>query len=87
MAQHLLLTRLERVLDLFHPCLRDRDYFLIGGSSLLLQQVPGIPLNDIDMLVDTETAETLKEQFGAHRLNDFIPADGHLFRSNFSRYR
>lgn len=84
-ARERILTVLEQLMpDLIN--LEDEVY-VIGASAMILSGVVLESTPDIDLLTSGRDAETLGEKWLDKVLTTYSPADDHLFRSTFGRYR
>ena len=62
------------------------DFFVIGGSALILSGLPINDTKDIDLLTSFRDANKLKELWGERELN-YIPIETTRFKSNFARFQ
>ena len=62
------------------------NHFVIGSCALILSGIPIVKTADLDLFVSQEDAENLKLVWASRLRVNYIPADTHLFRSNFGRF-
>ncbi|HQQ97130.1 MAG TPA: hypothetical protein PLX35_07695 [Cyclobacteriaceae bacterium] len=63
------------------------DACIIGSSALALSGIAIEQVNDLDLLVSTRDAHFLQKAWNDRGIKDYVPGQGDLFRSTFSRFR
>jgi hypothetical protein len=76
------------LLTLIYPDLKQLkdDYFIIGSCSMLLSDITVPIVTDLDLLMSSTDADTLKHKWSHKMRKAFSPENQHLFRSNFGRF-
>ncbi len=80
--------KIEQLIGQLLPALHQLkdDYCLIGSGALVLAGLKVEHISDLDLLVSSADANNLKCLWSANQLKEYIPENGHLFRSNFARF-
>lgn len=81
-------SKISKLLASIHPDLRQLrdDYFIIGSCAMLLSGIAVPIITDLDLLMSSGDAETLKGIWSHKMRKDFSPENHQLFRSNFARF-
>ncbi len=76
------------LLALIYPDLQqlENDYFIIGSCAMLLSGLTIPIVTDLDLLMSSADADTLKNKWSHRIRKGFTPENQHLFRSNFARF-
>jgi histidyl-tRNA synthetase len=76
------------LLALIYPDLEQlkNDYFIIGSCAMLLSDITVPIVTDLDLLMSSTDADTLKHKWSHKMRKAFSPENQHLFRSNFGRF-
>jgi hypothetical protein len=76
------------LLALIYPDLEQLkdDYFIIGSCAMLLSDITVPIVTDLDLLMSSTDADTLKHKWSHKMRKAFSPENQHLFRSNFGRF-
>jgi hypothetical protein len=80
--------KVTELLTLFYPDLQQLkdDYFIIGSCAMLLSDITVPVVTDLDLLMSSTDADTLKYKWSNKMRKAFSPENKHLFRSNFGRF-
>jgi hypothetical protein len=80
--------KVTELLTLIYPDLLqlENDCFIIGSCAMLLSDITIPIITDLDLLMSSADADTLKHKWSQRMRKDFAPENQHLFRSNFARF-
>jgi hypothetical protein len=81
-------NKITQLLASIYPDLQQLkdDHFIIGSCAMLLSDMAVPIVTDLDLLVSSADADTLKHKWTYRTRKGFSPANQHLFRSNFARF-
>jgi hypothetical protein len=76
------------LLALIYPDLQqlENHYFIIGSCAMLLSGLTIPIVTDLDLLMSSADADTLKNKWSHQIRKGFTPENQHLFHSNFARF-